>query len=324
MSDRDTVLKNIFDTISTGIFVVDIEPLGGSEPEGITFRFVTTNPAYTRMLSVPTNALARLSPHECLTPDIADRFCANYSRTLEQRQPISYEESFEIEGHRCTLLTTLSPMLEPDGRISRIIGSSQDVTAYKRVETAAQPFEEDRETTVKSPSVPPQQANERRQVDTGDCPQGTALMRGSEWSENFLWLTQLFLDCSAIMACLIDKEARFLYVNEAACQLLGYSREELLSMRVADVTPDFPPEAWSEHWQQVKQRRSFTFEAVKQKKNNQRFPVEITVNYFEFNGGEYNCVFVRDITKHKQTEEALYQEKELLSNLITNAPIGII
>jgi PAS domain S-box-containing protein len=314
MSDRGTVLQNVFDTISTGIFVVDIEWPKGSEPEDITFRYVTTNPAYARMLSVPTNALAGRCPHDCLPSDIAQRFCTNYSHCLEQRQPISYEESLELNECRCTLLTSLSPIFEPDGRISQIIGSSQEVTANSRVEKTTKPCEERRAQPVELASVSPHSANKPPPVDTNHC-QGI---------EDCLGLMRLSLKHSAIMACLVDRDARFLYVNDTACQLLGYSREEFLAMSVADVTPDFPPEAWPQHWQEVKQRRSFTFEAVKQKKDNQRLPVEITVNYFEFNDQEYNLVLVRDITSRKQTEDALSQEKELLSTLINNNPIGII
>lgn len=334
MSDRETILENVFDTISTGIFVVDIESFNGSEPQDRTFRFVAANPAYAGMLSVATNALAGLYPHDCLPPDMVDRFCTNYNCCLEQRQPISYEEVFEIEDRRCTLVTTLSPIFELDGRISRIIGSSQDITTYKQVETAAKPFEEEIPTTIDIPTASPQPADEPPLVDMSDWAKLSAVSDGRfkqphpkddrKWLDDFLGLMQLSLEHSAIMACLIDKDARFLYVNDTACQLLGYSREELLSMSVADVTPDFPTEAWPQHWQEVKQRRSFTFEAVKKKKDNRRFPVEITVNYFEVNGGEYNFVFVRDITKRKQTEEALSQEKDLLSTLIKNAPIGII
>lgn len=314
MSDRGTVLKNVFDTISTGIFVVDIEWVDGSGPKDITFRFVTTNLAYAQMLSVPTNALAGRCPHDCLPSDIAHKLCTNYSRCLEQRQPISYKESLELKDHRCTLLTSLSPIFEPDGRISRIIGSSQEVTAYPWVETTTKPFEETIPQLVEIPSVLPHSANEPLPVDTNN----------RKWIEDVLGLMQLSLEHSAIMACLVDKDARFLYVNDTACQLLGYSREELLSMSVADVTPDFSAESWPQHWQDVKQRRSFTFEAVKKKKDNQRFSVEITVNYFEFNDQEYNFVLARDITSRKQTEDALSQEKELLSTLIKNAPIGII
>jgi hypothetical protein len=37
MRESKSVLQDVFDTISTGIFVVDVESLGGSEPEVIAF-----------------------------------------------------------------------------------------------------------------------------------------------------------------------------------------------------------------------------------------------------------------------------------------------
>lgn len=109
MSDRDNILQNVFDTISTGIFVINIESFGESEPENRRFRFVTANLAFVGMLPLSITSLAGLCPHDCLPPYLADRFCANYSRCIEQRQPISYEESFELETHSCTVLTNLFP-----------------------------------------------------------------------------------------------------------------------------------------------------------------------------------------------------------------------
>ena len=323
MREQETVLQDVFETISTAIFVLDVELPSGSKPEAITFRFVTNNSAYTRMVSLSRENLAGLCPHECFPSVIADKFCENYSLCLEQRQPISYEESFEFESESRTLLTTLFPKLEPDGRISRIIGSSQDISEFRRVEATLQPFNESIETIVETHTPQLQEMEERSHQGQHQKRSPNAL-KEREWIEDFLWLTQLSLDRSAVMACLVAQDGRFLYVNDAACQLLKYCREELLTMRVADVTPDFPAEIWPEHWQEVKQRGSFTFESVKKAKDNRRFPVEITVNYFDFNGGEYNCVFVRDITTRQQIEDALSQEKELLSTLIKNAPIGII
>ncbi|HEY9634197.1 MAG TPA: PAS domain S-box protein [Coleofasciculaceae cyanobacterium] len=314
MKESETLLQQVFHSIATGIFVVDVQSLGRGEPEAITYRFVINNPAYARMLRISQANLAGLCPHECFPPDMADKFCANYSRCLEQQQPISYEESFEIANVRCTLLTTLFPKLEPDGTISRIIGSSQDISNLRQIETLSKPFNQAIATSVETAATQLHQANQRTQVEEKE----------HEWSEDFLRLTQLSLDRSAIMAYLVGKQGQFLYVNNVACQLLGYSREELLTMSVADVTPDFPSEVWSEHWQEVKRRRSFSFESVKKTKDNRRFPVEITVNYFEFNDREYNCVFVRDLTDSKRAEEALSQEKELLFALIKNVPIGII
>ena len=48
-----------------------------------------------------------------------------------------------------------------------------------------------------------------------------------------------------------------------------------------------------------------TFEAQHKSKQGREFPVEVTANYLEFDGQEYDFAFVRDITERKQAEEAL-------------------
>src|SRR5208337_583773 len=49
-------------------------------------------------------------------------------------------------------------------------------------------------------------------------------------------------------AFLIDEKARFHFVNEESCRVLGYTRPELLGMGVPDVDPEFPVERWPGHW----------------------------------------------------------------------------
>jgi PAS domain S-box-containing protein len=153
MRDKEAVLQDVFNTISTGIFVIDVELVEDREPAATNFRFATINPAYAQMLSLSATAMAGLRPHQCLPPTIADRFCANYNRCLKQRQPISYEESFELGIHHCTVLTTLSPQFEPDGRISRIIGSSQDITEIRQVEAALSQEKELLSTLMKNAPI---------------------------------------------------------------------------------------------------------------------------------------------------------------------------
>jgi hypothetical protein len=56
-----------------------------------------------------------------------------------------------------------------------------------------------------------------------------------------LQLMQFSIDRAADAAFYICSDGRFFYVNEAACQSLGYSREELLTMSIHDIDPGFPP-----------------------------------------------------------------------------------
>jgi PAS domain S-box-containing protein len=106
-------------------------------------------------------------------------------------------------------------------------------------------------------------------------------------------------------AFLIDKDARFQYVNDEACRYLGYSRDELMRMGVADVDPELTPEFWQEHWSGLQKEKTFTFERPHKTKTGQIIPVEVNANYFQFDGQEYNLALVRDIHERKQAEQQI-------------------
>ena len=64
--------------------------------------------------------------------------------------------------------------------------------------------------------------------------------------------TQFAVDHAADAVYWMGDDGRFIYVNEAACRTLGYTREEFLTMTVPDIDPDFPqffsdtkPRFWS-------------------------------------------------------------------------------
>ncbi|NOR66284.1 MAG: PAS domain S-box protein [Woeseiaceae bacterium] len=138
-----------------------------------------------------------------------------------------------------------------------------------------------------------------------------------------LKMTQFCLDHAADAIFWIDADARFIYVNETACRSLGYSREEFSSMTVHDIDPDFPRKAWAEHWQQLRREGSFTVESVHRAKNGRTFPVEISVNYLNYEGKECNCAFARDITERKHAEELARVSEQRYRTLAQNVGLGI-
>ena len=142
-------------------------------------------------------------------------------------------------------------------------------------------------------------------------------------SEEVLHFARLAIDHSSDAAFWIGSDARFVYVNEAAIRSLGYSREELLGMTVHDIDPDVPPERWPDHWSEIKRRGSFRMESHHRTKAGRIFPVEISVNFLEFEGNEFNCAFARDITKRKQAEEALRESEFKFRSLFDSSPQAI-
>ncbi|MHC4291428.1 MAG: PAS domain-containing sensor histidine kinase [Planctomycetota bacterium] len=123
-----------------------------------------------------------------------------------------------------------------------------------------------------------------------------------------LKFTQFAIDHAGDAAYWMGPDAKFTYVNELACQSLGYTREELLSMAVPDIDPDFPADIWPDHWNEMRQKQSMRFESHHKKKDGTVFPVEITSNFVTYDNQEYICAFARDITERKVAE----QEREVL------------
>ncbi|GAB4227879.1 MAG: hypothetical protein OHK0028_00950 [Deltaproteobacteria bacterium] len=132
-------------------------------------------------------------------------------------------------------------------------------------------------------------------------------------AEVALRLTQFSVDRAGDAAYWMGPDGHLLYVNEKACEALGYSREELLSMKIQDINPDFPPERWAAHWEELRSKRTLTLESRHRAKDGRLVPVEVTANHIEFDGREYNCASARDLTDRKRAEE---ESRHLQSQLI--------
>jgi len=100
----------------------------------------------------------------------------------------------------------------------------------------------------------------------------------------------------------ISKEGRFLYVNDSACSMHGYSHDDMLSLSIWEVAADYPREAWEAHWEELKRMRCQHFETQNKTRDGRVFPVEVTATYLDFNGVEYNCTIVRDITDREESD----------------------
>lgn len=142
--------------------------------------------------------------------------------------------------------------------------------------------------------------------------------------EETLKLTQFSVDRAADAVFWIAKDGRLRYVNDAACNDLGYSREELLASSIYDVDVTLERSEWPAHWEQVRQIERLTTETIYRARTGRRFPVEVTVNFLSFRGQEYHCVFARDISERKEAEDAIIATTARLEGLLENLPVGIL
>ena len=112
-------------------------------------------------------------------------------------------------------------------------------------------------------------------------------------------------------------------VNERACALLGYSREELLKMKVSDLqAPEMRDRAGSAVRRELEWHGGDTFEAVDLHRSGHRVVVEVTNTPIFDHGEKLVLSVVRDITERKRAAEVLQQMQEQLAHANRVATMG--
>lgn len=134
--------------------------------------------------------------------------------------------------------------------------------------------------------------------------------------EAALRLTQYVIDTSSTAIFLVRKDGSLAYANEAGRSHLGRDAKELSRLRVWDFDLDLPMEIWAERgWEEVKRQGSVSVESLHLRGDGSRVPVEVTSHHVAFEGSEYLCIFVSDISRRKEAELRLRDslaEKETL------------
>ncbi|MBE9033201.1 PAS domain S-box protein [filamentous cyanobacterium LEGE 11480] len=132
-------------------------------------------------------------------------------------------------------------------------------------------------------------------------------------AEKTLLFTQYSVDNAADCTLWIQSDGLISYANQAASMMHGYDREALMSMSIFDLNPNISYEFWCAHWQDIKQSGNVILESHHRNQAGDIFPVEIVVNFFEFEGEEYNFARVRDISDRKAAEAQQQQMNERLA-----------
>ena len=139
-------------------------------------------------------------------------------------------------------------------------------------------------------------------------------------AQEALQLTQFSVDHAVEGFFWIGPDARIVHVNDGACQMLEYTREELTAMTLHDIDPNFPPEVWHPHWEELKEKGSLTSESKQWSRTGRVLDIEVTVNYLQYERKEYICAIMRDIGERKRGEAALRASEERYRVLYDETP----
>ena len=123
---------------------------------------------------------------------------------------------------------------------------------------------------------------------------------------------RLFVEHSKDAFYLHKRNGRIIDANRHACEILGYTLKELLTLSIQDIDQEIKLEKHLERWEQMIPGVPVTLEGIHRRKDGTTFPVEIRLVWFETDGEQLMLGLVRDITRRKNMEEALRERTELL------------
>ena len=112
-------------------------------------------------------------------------------------------------------------------------------------------------------------------------------------------------------------------VNERACAMLGYSRQELLTMKVSDLqAPEMREQAVGVIRGELERHGDAPFETVDLHRSGRRILVEVTNTPIFDHGHKLVLSVARDVTERKRAAEALQQMHEQLAHANRVATMG--
>jgi PAS domain S-box-containing protein len=133
--------------------------------------------------------------------------------------------------------------------------------------------------------------------------QANRALRESE--ERYRLLFQNANDAIYVHGISPEGPGKFIEVNDQACRMLGYTREEFLDMSIPDIdVPEQRERVPSINRALYATGRAF-FQTEQWSKDRRRIPEEVSACLFELQGKNLVLAVVRDITERKRAEEEI-------------------
>ena len=112
---------------------------------------------------------------------------------------------------------------------------------------------------------------------------------------------------------IMEMDGHIVDVNYAACETLGYKRQELLDLNIMDInTAINNVSSFYEAMDKLKQDKNLLIEGEQKTKNGGRIPVESRLGFVNIKGHKLVLASARDITERIQSRKELLQANDLL------------
>lgn len=118
--------ERVFNGTQDALFLVEVI-------DSDTFRYIRNNYAHEKATGFSLKKIRGKTPQELVGEKLGSQVAANYRRCLQAAAPLSYEEVLDLPVGKRIWTTTLTPVFQ-QGKLTYIVGSSQDITERKQAE----------------------------------------------------------------------------------------------------------------------------------------------------------------------------------------------
>ncbi|MCK4268873.1 MAG: PAS domain S-box protein [Methanogenium sp.] len=273
-------LLDIVNFLPDATFAIDMEG-----------RVIAWNKAIENMTGIPSSEMLNKSDYEYALPFYGKRrpilidLVLNEALQKEIRYPVFYRDGQNLiaennvpllaDGKGAYLWFTASSLYDTEGNIIGAIESIRDITEKKLAEEALKESE-----------------GKFRELFNN--------------VNEAVFLHEVQSDST---------HGKFVEVNDVACNRLGYTREELLQMRVADIKTRTVQKVDPARVEAFKSDGLSSYDAEHVRKDGSVFPVHVNARMIEMRGLHYILSLVRDITEER---EARRREEVALKQIETN------
>ncbi|MGC4055976.1 MAG: PAS domain S-box protein [Paludibaculum sp.] len=112
-----------------------------------------------------------------------------------------------------------------------------------------------------------------------------------------------------------ERNGRIVEVNERAVNMFGYTREEMLRMRIPQLKPEEQAEEFDRLMKIVEQKKSVVFETMNRRKDGRSFPTEVSSSEIVIEENRLYQSILRDISERKQAEQQIQRLNHLYAVL---------
>ncbi|VAV84256.1 diguanylate cyclase/phosphodiesterase (GGDEF & EAL domains) with PAS/PAC sensor(s) [hydrothermal vent metagenome] len=286
LRESEEHFSTVFKESPVGMFIVDMD-----------YKLVDVNEVLCTTLGYSKDDFTISTLINCIWPKGARGDARRiFGEMFSENRPFYRVEKncVQSDGQRFWVALTASILHDNQGKPLYGLGMVEDISERKEVEAGLRRTRADLELRVSKRTRELTKVNDalrseitERQVVEDELRLFKRLINGSN-------------DCIAV----IDPESGgYLEVNDKLCESLGYSREELLTMNIIEVSSLVPnSEVWKRDEHLLRETGVWRREGEFKRSDGSSFPVDINVKLISQGDKDYIVSIARDITERRQEE----------------------